>query len=288
MEKHGESHAFFIPAAGYWLHAHLPDIYGMNTSTDAAAPIAVFNSRAFRWPFWLCIILMMQAGMGAMFIPILLGAPVWVSVAVLMGVILLMMGLLAGNCTYTLHDGGITQEIRSFSLMPVLKRTVRHFSWSQILYYKAGTDMTKSLEQYNYLYISVSPFPYQLRLSDHQWDKQAFLQFAEAFATQIEIRKQQTPSSSKPSTAACVHFRYNAAIIFSPEVFLRKADSPHFILDTDHWQCGTGLVDVGLWSGTTASLVPVWCHYCARPKLYGLPVISEKIIIDDRHNSTVW
>ena len=202
MEKHGESHAFFIPAAGYWLHAYLPDIYGMNTSTDAAAPIAVFNSRAFRWPFWLCIILMMQAGMGAMFIPILLGAPVWVSVAVLMGVILLMMGLLAGNCTYTLHDGGITQEIRSFSLMPVLKRTVRHFSWSQILYYKAGTDMTKSLEQYNYLYISVSPFPYQLRLSDHQWDKQAFLQFAEAFATQIEIRKQQTPSSSKPSTAA--------------------------------------------------------------------------------------
>lgn len=62
--------------------------------------------------------------------------------------------------------------------------------------------MTKSLEQYNYLYISVSPFPYQLRLSDHQWDKQQFLKFAEAFAAQIEIRKLHPYSSSKPSLAA--------------------------------------------------------------------------------------
>ncbi|WP_416438464.1 hypothetical protein [Phnomibacter sp. MR] len=196
----------------------------MNTTNEASVPIAVFNSRSFRLPFLMSIFIIMQISMGAMFFPIIVGAPIWISAGVLFASIFLSIGLLAGHCSYSLHPQGITQQIRSFSWMPVFKKTtVRHFSWQDIQTYKMGSDLSRSMEQYNYLYISVRRFPYQLRLSDHQWDKQAFLHFVQAFEAQVtaQATQQKSPISTSSSSNTVLDAAPNMSIKRKPSFYER-------------------------------------------------------------------
>lgn len=144
--------------------------------------IASFHSKGFRYPFWLSILVIMQMGMLAMFASFAIGVPVFMSVIFLLVAFTLGIGLIGGYTSYSLHKEGIEQVVKPFNWSPIkLRSLTRSFAWSDIKSYKTGSDLSRSMQRYNYLYISVRKMPYQLRLSDDQSDKEALRIFTEAF-----------------------------------------------------------------------------------------------------------
>jgi len=144
--------------------------------------IAAFHSKGFRYPFWPSILVIMQMGMLAMFASFSIGVPVFISVLFLLGAITLGIGFIGAYTSYYVNNEGILQEVKPFKWMPIkLKPLTRSFDWGDIKSYKTGSDLSRSMQRYNYLYISVRKMPYQLRLSDDQSDKVALQEFTAAF-----------------------------------------------------------------------------------------------------------
>jgi hypothetical protein len=163
--------------------ANLALMESLNTTSSTAS----FHSKGFRYPFWPSILLIMQFGMLAMFASFAIGVPAIISVFILLGAFVVGIGLIGGYTSYFLNSDGIVQEVSSFNWMPIkMKPVTRSFKWSDIKSYKIGSDLSRSLQRYNYLYISVRKMPYQLRLSDDQSDKIALQNFTALFEQSIE------------------------------------------------------------------------------------------------------
>jgi hypothetical protein len=146
-----------------------------------------FRCKGFRWPFWLSIFVLVNFTMTIMFLTFSIGLPLFVSVAALLLSMVFGIGILAGHMEYRLTQEGITQEIRplKWSLIK-LPGATRQFKWEEIKSYESGEDLSRGLQRYHFLYISISRFPYQLRLSDHQASKEELAAFEMAFQSMIE------------------------------------------------------------------------------------------------------
>jgi hypothetical protein len=122
-----------------------------------------------------------------MFLTFLIGLPPFVSVAFLLLSIVFGIGVMGAHMEYRITQEGIVQELWPFKWSPVkLPKASRLFLWNEIKSYQSGEDLSRGLERYHYLYISVRKFPYQLRLSDHQSSKEALAVFEQAFQSVIE------------------------------------------------------------------------------------------------------
>lgn len=160
----------------------------MDAHFNTTQPLAVFNGKGFRYPFWFSILVITQMGLSAMFVAMMAGAPVFLSMLAMVAAFIIGIGWLAGNVTYTLYHQGIYVEITPFQWLTLARGTqVRHYNWSEIKSYRTGTDMNRALATYHYLYIRVSKMPYQLRLSDDKNDKASFHHFLEKFEQQIAM-----------------------------------------------------------------------------------------------------
>jgi hypothetical protein len=165
----------------------------------------VFKSKGFRFPFWPSIILMVNFGLLFMSFGFMIGIHPFAVTLLMLGSMILCIGIIGAYTTYTLHDDGISQELRSFNWSPLkLKPSVRNFSWNDIGSYQAGSDLSRSMEQYNYLYIKVKKFPYQLRLSDHQASKEDLKAFLQAFEQVLETGIVKHPATTFDSKQSVV------------------------------------------------------------------------------------
>jgi hypothetical protein len=108
-------------------------------------------------------------------------------VAVLLLSIVFGIGVMGAHMEYRITQEGIVQELWPFKWSLVkLPKASRLFLWNEIKSYKSGEDLSRGLERYHYLYISVRKFPYQLRLSDNQASKEALAVFEQAFESVIK------------------------------------------------------------------------------------------------------
>lgn len=185
-------------------------------SSENKNVIAAFHSKGFRYPFWASILVIMQIGMLAMFASFAIGLPVFLSVATLLAAFTLGIGFLGGYTSYFLTKDGIVQEIKPFKWMPLkLKPLSRSFGWSDIKSYKMGSDLSRSFQRYNYLYISVGKMPYQLRLSDDQSDKVALQIFSAAFENALVKQTE----SNLPFAMAAAHEQRPVRLLRKPDFY---------------------------------------------------------------------
>jgi hypothetical protein len=130
----------------------------------------------------LSIMIMVTIAMNLMFISIMAGMPTLVSMSVLFGGMMLGIGLLGGEATYTADESGFIQEIRPlpwFKFIP--KNVYRHFRWEEIEWYRQGTDLNRSLQEYRYLKIKVNRWPYTLQITSDKADPVKYDEFEKVF-----------------------------------------------------------------------------------------------------------
>lgn len=136
---------------------------------------------------WPSIIIVAGLGMQFMFIGIMTGLPVFVSMMLLFGGIYLGIAILAGESEYIADETGLTKKIGPLSFAKwVPKRIVRHFKWNEIEWYKAGSDLNRSLEPYQYLKVKVSKWPFHIQISSDKADLTGYEQFAQVFSQYVD------------------------------------------------------------------------------------------------------
>lgn len=92
--------------------------------------------------------------MAVLYLAILLGAGVWISLFLFLGVMILTMGLFSGEGEYILRSEGVYKKVIPFlSLSFKRKERIWFHSWNEIKSFKCGKDMNRSLQEYEYLWI---------------------------------------------------------------------------------------------------------------------------------------
>ncbi len=164
-----------------------------------------FRSKTFRYPFWPSLIVLCNLAMGGVMFGVMLGLHPLLLTLLMFALVMLGIGIIGAHATYTLEAEGIRQHLEPFKWSLVkLPAVTRHFSWQDIRSYKVGSDMSRSMEQYNYLYISVRRFPWQLRLSDHQSSKEHLAAFTEAFEQYLQGIVPSAVAAGLPPTGEMV------------------------------------------------------------------------------------
>lgn len=124
--------------------------------------------------------------MNLMFFSILVGAPIVVSMGVLILGILMVFGFTVGETTYTLYENGLQQNIKTYILFKVLNRTkVRFILWETIRSYKSDIEVGKSMKEYEYLKLKLRKSPFKIWITD-QIDRHGFVTFRDDFIDKVE------------------------------------------------------------------------------------------------------
>ncbi len=143
---------------------------------------------------FLLVYIMTMAGMTIMLALIMLGAGVWLSMAVFMGVIIFTMGLFAGEGEFILNNDGVSKKVRTMIPLIGKRDKIQFHKWEEVASFKNGKDMNRSLQEYEYLRIKFrSGGAWQIT---NQKNDAAFQQFKNSFieAVQqlnIEVQSQQ-------------------------------------------------------------------------------------------------
>ena len=115
-------------------------------------PIAVYKTNSFSENPMSVIGMGMGVGMGAMFMFILGGAPIFFSMAALIGGILVVYGYKIGKTIYELHSDGVYQCISLFIPSMLKKKPKERFiEWKDIKSYRNDKDFKRNLQEYEYL-----------------------------------------------------------------------------------------------------------------------------------------
>lgn len=113
----------------------------------------IYKTRSHTLPrLALLVYLMVMGGFSVMMLLILIGAGVWLSMAVYFAVILLIMGVFSGNAEFVLNEQGIARKVYPF-LKVFNKEKITFHTWSEVASYKIGKDMNRSLQEYEFLWI---------------------------------------------------------------------------------------------------------------------------------------
>lgn len=141
-------------------------------------------------------------GMGAMFIGIMLGAPVFVAMALLIGGILFAYGFTIGKTTYAIYDEGVSQTIRRFIPFKLFNKVEERFiPWTDIRSYKSDVDVGRSMVEYEYLKLNIRKSPHKIWITD-QIDKSGFQKFRDGFIEKVEIYNDERAKKKKALTSA--------------------------------------------------------------------------------------
>jgi hypothetical protein len=166
---------------------------------ESAKPLAQFTTNSFVENPYLVMSIGFAAGMGAMWTGIVIGVHPYMSVALLLGGILLVFGYLIGKVQYTLNKDGVQQQIRRFIPYFLHKKVqLRFFTWKQIQSYKNDTDRMRSGKEYEFLKLYLNTSPGEIWITD-QHDAIGFQQFKEAFLNYIRDDNNWAKSTSQVS-----------------------------------------------------------------------------------------
>lgn len=154
---------------------------------DSKVMRAVFKRRSFVMALWPSVILLSGLGMQGMFLAMMAGMPVFVSMLFLFGGIYLGLAILAGEAEYTADETGLTQKIDPLSFARWMPRKInRHFRWNEIEWFSLGSDMNRSLETYQFIKVKLHRWPYHLQISSDKANPVDFDHFAAVFSHYAE------------------------------------------------------------------------------------------------------
>ncbi len=123
----------------------------------------------------------MFLGMTLMFSGIMLGAPVYISMVLLLAGIGLAYGFGIGEVQYLLTPQGIEQKIRRFIPYAIKrKEETRLINWDKMSSYKIDTDKKRYGDEYEYIKLYLKISPGEIWITDQQ-DKAGFQQFKDTF-----------------------------------------------------------------------------------------------------------
>jgi hypothetical protein len=158
-----------------------------------------FKANAFVWPFWPSMMAIIGLAMNGMYFMFFLGLPTLLTVLLFIGLIYLGVGLLAGEAVYTVSENGLDQHIGSMSWIKFARKNInRHFSWEDILWYKQGSELSRSLAEFQYLTIKLKKWPYSLQLNNKKADPTSFATFVINFMLNAELYNSGGKASDKP------------------------------------------------------------------------------------------
>ncbi len=151
-----------------------------------STPLAQFTTNSFVGNPIGVIVLGTAVGMGFMFVGILLGAPIYLSMALLFGGIGLVYGYMIGKVQYTLLPNGVEQRIRKFIPFYLSKKEeTRFIKWEQINSFKNDTDFSRQVKEYEYLKLYLNVPPREIWITN-QLDDAGFQQFKNAFLIKMQ------------------------------------------------------------------------------------------------------
>lgn len=137
-------------------------------------------------------------GMGLMFITIMMGAHIFISMIALFAGILLVYGYKVGKITYDLYADGIHMRIRKFIPYFLKKKEAERFIvWRSIRSFKNDIDQKRGGGEYEFLKLYLDQSPGEVWITD-QLDKNGFQMFKIEF---YEIVRKEHEASKKPSTS---------------------------------------------------------------------------------------
>ncbi len=175
---------------------------------DMKEVLARFTTNSFVTNPYGAIAIATVAGMMFMSVGITAGGPIWLSMVLLIGGILLVYGWLAGSVTYELHTKGIRLRINRF-IPDYLGRPPKEkwVLWKDIRSYKNDKDWSRQFKEYEFLKLYLRTSPGEIWLTD-QHNKSGFVAFKEAFLTQVkqvnELSRQRKQEEAQMTSASVV------------------------------------------------------------------------------------
>jgi len=154
-------------------------------------PLAQFTTNSFVGNPIQVILLGTSVGMCLMFVGIVIGVPVFISMALLFGGIGLVYGYMIGKVQYTLLPNGIEQRIRKFIPFYLSKKEeTRFIGWEQINSFKNDTDYSRQVKEYEYIKLYLNAAPREIWITN-QLDEAGFNTFKDAFLLKMQEFKPQ-------------------------------------------------------------------------------------------------
>ncbi len=123
------------------------------------------------------VLLMMSAGGGGLFISLMLGASVVIGTIAFMVPMIILALRFSGKAEYAIDESGVSRTV-----VTTLgnKHSLHQKTWAEIKYFKVGSDLNRSLKEYNFLELTF--FDGEVwKITDDRSDKEAFLAFKESF-----------------------------------------------------------------------------------------------------------
>lgn len=131
--------------------------------------------------------------MGLMMIIIFAGGHVLLAMGALLAGILGAFGILSGKMSFELNEHGLSRNFRPFLLRLLrLGELQQHFRYSDILSFQREKDLSRSMNEVEYLRIRLRIAPYTILITD-QVNPSDFSIFADAFETQVQGYNEHRP-----------------------------------------------------------------------------------------------
>lgn len=126
----------------------------------------------------------------------------FIAMAAFMGALFLGFGLVTGEVTYTIDEGGLTKEVDPTMFKHFWrKKTFQYYPWDNIMSFKAGVDANRSYEEFQFLTI-ITAKGGKLELNDKKGDKASFTNFEKVFRQYVAaVEKGMVADPSKPVSA---------------------------------------------------------------------------------------
>ncbi len=162
--------------------------------------------------------------LNCMALAMFLGGGVWLGMAALLIPMFIVFGVFSGSGEYILEEKGIHKNVRPALLYRLFKYESKAFcAWSDVVMYKTGKDMTRSLQEYEFIEIKI-PKNITWQITS-QSSKMLFENFKSEFIKAVKSFNQQceAPESSEvvPSVPQPVQQK--------TELVLEKHSSHHII-----------------------------------------------------------
>ena len=127
-----------------------------------------YTTKSFLMPMSIALIIMVQASMGLMMIPILLGLHFLVAMAALLGGIYFCIAMLSGETVYTVNEEGLSVQVRPKLPWKWWKfQKKKFYPWSSISSYSIGEDMTRGMEKFHFISVVIKGLGNDLKISDN-------------------------------------------------------------------------------------------------------------------------
>lgn len=130
----------------------------------------------------MAIALVTLGAMSFMFVLILIGTPMPITVVLFLGATVLGLMTIGGDAEYRVTDQGLERKVTSMLFHRVKEES---FPWSMVRSYKEGRDLNRSWREYHFLEIHFRKAGTRWKLTGED-DSPAFFAFKAAFIDHVE------------------------------------------------------------------------------------------------------